>query len=53
MKSLGRHLMDYAGSGVVLTLLLVAALAVAAAPSAVGSLTGHAQRTEAAAAITP
>jgi NAD(P)H-hydrate repair Nnr-like enzyme with NAD(P)H-hydrate dehydratase domain len=41
MKSLGRHLMDYAGSGVVLTGFLVAALALAAAPEAVGTLAGH------------
>ena len=41
MKSLGRHLMDYAGSGMVLTGFLVAALALAAAPSAVSSLAVH------------
>lgn len=40
MKSLGRHLMDYAASGVVLTGFLVAALALAAAPSAVSALAG-------------
>ena len=38
MKSLGRHLMDIAGSGMVLTGFLVAALALAAAPAAVGTL---------------
>ncbi len=41
MKSLGRHLMDYAGSGVVITGFLVAALVLAAAPEAVGTLAGH------------
>lgn len=42
MKSLGRHLVDFAGSGMVLTGFLVAALALAAMPSAVSSLAFHA-----------
>jgi hypothetical protein len=42
MKSLGRHLLDYAGSGMVLTGFLLGALALAAAPSALGSLAVHA-----------
>jgi hypothetical protein len=42
MKSFGRHLVDYAGSGMVLTGFLVAALVLAAAPAAVTSLAGHA-----------
>jgi len=41
MKSLGRHLVDFAGSGMVLTGFLVAALALAAAPAAVTSLAFH------------
>jgi hypothetical protein len=38
MNSLSRHLLDFAGSGMVLTGFLVAALALAAAPSALGGI---------------
>jgi hypothetical protein len=41
MKSLSRHFLDYAGSGMILTGFLVAALALAAAPSTLGSLLFH------------
>lgn len=50
MKSLGRHLVDFAGSGMILTGFLVAALALAAAPQAVGTLAGHVLPAQAAAA---
>lgn len=42
MKSFSRHLVDFAGSGMVLTGFLVAALVLASAPLALTSLAVHA-----------